>query len=139
VIKRISALAMGLALLGGTSALRPAADELSKDRESKHVLLISVDGLHALDVANYVESHPNSALAELAGHGVTYSNPRAPANSDSFPALLALVTGGSPLSHGLFYEVSYDRTICDPSNKTCSGSADNMRVFRREHRRLQRE
>ena len=27
-----------------------------------HVLLISVDGLHALDVARYVESHPNSAL-----------------------------------------------------------------------------
>src|SRR5258706_7622835 len=84
----------------------------------KHVLLISVDGLHALDVANYVASHPNSALAELAEHGVTYSNARTPALSDSFPGLLALVTGGSPLSHGLFYDVSYDRTIFDPSNKT---------------------
>ena len=51
-----------------------------------HVLLISVDGLHALDVANYVEAHPNSALAELSEHGVTYSNARTPANSDSFPA-----------------------------------------------------
>ena len=39
----------------------------------KHVLLISVDGLHALDVARYVESHPNSALAQLAGHGITYT------------------------------------------------------------------
>jgi hypothetical protein len=93
------------------------------------VLLISVDGLHALDVANYVASHPNSALAELAGHGVTYSNARTPALSDSFPGLLALVTGGSPLSHGLFYDVSYDRTIFDPSNKTCSGPAGNMMVF----------
>ena len=94
-----------------------------------HVLLISVDGLHALDVANYVESHPNSALAELAGHGITYSNARTPANSDSFPGLLALVTGGSPISHGLFYDVSYDRTFFDPTNVTCKGAAGNMMVF----------
>ncbi len=31
----------------------------------KHVLLISVDGLHALDLSNYVKSHPDSNLAEL--------------------------------------------------------------------------
>ena len=36
----------------------------------KHVLLISVDGMHALDVANYVAKNPQSALAELAGHGL---------------------------------------------------------------------
>ncbi len=83
-----------------------------------HVLLISVDGLHALDVARFIESHPNSALAELSSHGITYSNARTPANSDSFPGLLALVTGGSPISHGLFYDVSYDRTLFDPSNVT---------------------
>src|ERR1700724_454933 len=94
-----------------------------------HVLLISVDGLHALDVTRYIEGHPNSALAELSSHGVTYSNPRTPAYSDSFPGLLALVTGGSPLSHGLFYDVSYDRTLFDPSNTTCQGGAGNTMVF----------
>lgn len=93
------------------------------------VLLISVDGLHALDVARYVEGHPNSALAELSRHGITYSNARTPANSDSFPGLLALVTGGSPISHGLFYDVSYDRTLFDPGNLTCQGPAGNMMVF----------
>jgi predicted AlkP superfamily pyrophosphatase or phosphodiesterase len=76
-----------------------------------HVLLISVDGLHALDVANFVEANPNSALAELAGHGVTFSNARIPFNSDSFPGLLAQITGGSPVTTGLFYDVSYDRTF----------------------------
>lgn len=95
----------------------------------KHVLLISVDGLHALDVANYVQNNPSSALAELSSHGITYSNARTPANSDSFPGLLALVTGGSPVSHGLFYDVSYDRTIFDPTNVTCSGPAGNMMVY----------
>jgi hypothetical protein len=94
-----------------------------------HVLLISVDGLYALDVARYVESHPNSAMAELSRHGITYSNARTPANSDSFPGLLALVTGGSPVSHGLFYDVSYDRTLFDPSNVTCQGPAGNAMIL----------
>ena len=95
----------------------------------QHVLLVSVDGLHAVDVANYVANNPKSALAELAKHGVTYSNAHTPANSDSFPGLLALVTGGSPVSHGMFYDVSYDRTIFDPTNTTCSGPAGNFMVF----------
>jgi len=95
----------------------------------KHVLLISVDGMHALDVANYVAKNPQSALAELSSHGITYTNARTPSNSDSFPGLLALVTGGSPVSHGVFYDVSYDRTIYDPTNVTCSGPAGNMMVF----------
>ena len=95
----------------------------------RHVLLISVDGLHALDVSNYVQSHPNSALAQLAAHGITYTGANTPQNSDSFPGLLALVTGGSPATTGLFYDVSYDRTIFAPTNKTCSGGAGNMMVF----------
>jgi hypothetical protein len=94
-----------------------------------HVLLISVDGLHALDVARFVERHPHSALAELSRHGVTYSNARTPANSDSFPGLLALVTGGSPITHGLFYDVSYDRALFDPTDTTCSGKPGNTMVF----------
>ncbi len=122
-------MALGFALLGGTLASRTFADDLGKSREIKHVLLISVDGLHALDVANYVEGNPHSALAELASHGVTYSNAHTPANSDSFPGLLALVTGGSPLSHGLFYDVSYNRSIFDPSNTSCQGQPGNTQVY----------
>ncbi len=118
---------MSIALIGTMlSAPARANDELGN---IKHVLLISVDGLHALDVANYVAHYPGSALAELASHGVTYSNARTPANSDSFPGLLALVTGGSPISHGLFYDVSYNRGIFDPRNTTCSGQPGNMQVF----------
>ena len=47
---------------------------------AKHVLLISVDGLHALDVANYVAVNPKSALAELSHRGTTFTNARTPAN-----------------------------------------------------------
>jgi Type I phosphodiesterase / nucleotide pyrophosphatase len=103
--------------------------QLLNDARIQRVLLVSVDGLHALDVARFVESHPNSAIAELAKHGITYSNASTPANSDSFPGLLALVTGGSPVSHGVFYDVSYDRSLFDPTNTTCSGPAGNTIVY----------
>jgi Type I phosphodiesterase / nucleotide pyrophosphatase len=115
---------IALSLLAGV-ALGATAQAADID----HVLLISVDGLHALDVARFVDAHPNSALAELSRHGVTYSNARTPANSDSFPGLLALVTGGSPNSHGLFYDVSYDRTMFAPENVTCQGKPGNTMVY----------
>ena len=129
--QRLLAVALSIGLIGTTIPAPARADNQIgvAGGTISHVLLISVDGLHALDVANYVASHPNSALAELAGHGVTYSNARTPANSDSFPGLLALVTGGSPISHGLFYDVSYNRGIFDPTNTTCSGQSGNMQVF----------
>ena len=128
--QRLLAVALSIGLIGTTfSAPARANDELGGGQKIKHVLLISVDGLHALDVANYVAAHPHSALAELAAHGITYSNARTPANSDSFPGLLALITGGSPISHGLFYDVSYNRGIFDPTNTTCSGQVGNMQVF----------
>ena len=103
--------------------------EKHSEEKFQHVLLISVDGLHALDVARFVSRHPHSALAELSAHGVTFSNARTPSNSDSFPGLLALVTGGSPVSHGVFYDVSYDRTIFAPTNTSCSGAAGYQMVF----------
>jgi hypothetical protein len=118
---------IALSLLWFSSMFAVAADHA--DKKTAHVLLISVDGLHALDVANYTSTHPHSALAQLASHGVTYSNARTPRNSDSFPGLLALVTGGSPVSGGLFYDVSYDRTIFLPSNTTCTPPAGAMMVF----------
>jgi hypothetical protein len=68
-------------------------------------------------------------MAQLVSHGITYSDANTPQNSDSFPGLLALVTGGSPVTSGLFYDVSYDRTIWAPTNKTCAGPAGNMMVF----------
>src|SRR2546422_1304577 len=128
-MKNRFAVALAGALMLAALVPASAASHINERDHIRHVLLISVDGLHALDVANFVQSHPNSALAELSGHGVTYSNARTPSLSDSFPGLLALVTGGSPISHGLFYDVSYDRTIFDPTNITCAGSPGNMMVF----------
>src|ERR1700730_4719792 len=121
--------ALLLGLMGAIKLASAQADVVLQDGKIKHVLLISIDGLHALDVANYVEAQPGSALDELSEHGVTFSNARTPANPDSFPGLLALVTGGSPRTHGVFYDYSYDRTIWAPDNKTCFGPPGTQMIF----------
>ena len=126
-----SAIAVLAALAVGPVVANAADHGASRlhDAGIRHVLLLSIDGLHALDVARMVETKPGSAMAELARHGVTYSNASTPADTDSFPGLLALVTGGSPVSHGVFYDVSYDRTFYDPANTSCSGPAGNVVVY----------
>jgi hypothetical protein len=75
----------------------------------QHVLLISVDGMHAIDLANWIQNQPDSNIAALARHGVIYPNAFTTAPSDSYPGMLAQVTGASPKTAGLFYDDSYDR------------------------------
>src|SRR5215831_8764502 len=60
---------------------------------AKHVLLISVDGLHASDLTRFVAANPASALATLARRGTSFLNASTSKPSDSFPGLLAMVTG----------------------------------------------
>jgi hypothetical protein len=76
----------------------------------KRVLLISVDGMHSIDLKRWIESHPGGNFAKLANNGVVYPNAYTTAPSDSYPGMLAQVTGGTPKSGGLFYDDSYDRT-----------------------------
>ncbi len=83
---------------------------------TRHVLLISVDGMHEADLRVYVASHPASTLAALSRSGVTYSQARSTMPSDSFPGLLALVTGGTPKSTGVYYDDSYDRKLAAPGS-----------------------
>jgi hypothetical protein len=114
-----------LSLAVSLSMIAAQTQGMEREGEIERVLLISVDGLHALDVTRYVDSHPNSTMAQLTKHGITYSNARTPANSDSFPGLLALVTGGSPVTGDLFYDVSYDRSYFANGDSTCSGTVSD--------------
>ena len=83
---------------------------------ARRVLLISIDGLHALDLANFIQSHPKSTLAQLSSTGVTYTQAYTSKPSNSFPGLLALVTGGSPSSTGVWYEGAYARALSPPGS-----------------------
>jgi predicted AlkP superfamily pyrophosphatase or phosphodiesterase len=64
------------------------------------VLLISLDGMHSLDMANYIKGHPQSALAQLAASGVNYTAASTPTPSDSFPSMVGIVTGWNSGSDG---------------------------------------
>jgi Type I phosphodiesterase / nucleotide pyrophosphatase len=89
-----------------------ASDELNVS-VVKHVLLISVDGLHGLDLTNYVASHHDSTLASLWSPDNSTSQP-----SDSFPGLASLIIGGSPITTGFWYDVTYNRAISPPTQTT---------------------
>ena len=97
-----------------------ALDDDSEQGRIRRVLLISIDGLHAFDLTRYVQTNPTSTLAQLSRTGVTYTNATCSKPSDSFPGLLAMVTGGSPLSTGVFYDLSFDRTLSPPASGCAS-------------------
>ena len=101
-----------------------SAAPITKDKSSiKHVLLLSIDGIHAVDLARYVQRAPGSTLASLSAIGVTYSAASTAKPSDSFPGLLSMITGGSPRSTGVYYDDSYDKSLSPPgSNCTTVGT-----------------
>jgi hypothetical protein len=107
-----------------SSAMPPAAQ--AGDEESgghiRHVLLISIDGMHALDYENCVNDNTCPAMAALGKHGVTYTRTSTSRPSDSFPGLMAIVTGGSPKTVGAFYDVAYDRILAPPTIETGNGN-----------------
>jgi hypothetical protein len=117
-MKRIARVAGVIAFCGGAllaGCSTPGGPWYGAYR-TERVLLLSIDGLHHSDLVNWVRDNPESALAELAAKGITYANARTPVPSDSFPGLLALVTGGTPKVTGVYYDDSYDRTLFAPGS-----------------------
>ncbi|MGP8121008.1 MAG: alkaline phosphatase family protein [Xanthobacteraceae bacterium] len=118
--------ATALALLAGT-ALATTAHAANVD----HVLLISIDGMHSLDFINCASGLsgvnggqpycPN--LAALKASGMNYLDASTSKPSDSFPGLMAIVSGGSPRTVGAFYDVAYDRSLDPPATTTGNGVA----------------
>ena len=86
-----------------------------------HVLVISVDGMHALDYLNCVSGGYCPNLAALGSDGINYLQSSTSKPSDSFPGLMALMTGGSPRTMGVNYDVAYDRDLNPPVYTTGNG------------------
>jgi hypothetical protein len=97
----------------------------------KHVLLLSIDGMHAVDFYNCAHGIagvnggdpycPN--MAALSQTGINYVNTESSKPSDSFPGMAALASGGTPKSTGLYYDVAYDRSLDAPAKTTGTGLA----------------
>ena len=62
--------AASAALAGaGTAAVHATAAPTGR-HHTKHVLLLSIDGMHQSDLDWYVARHPHSTLARLARNGI---------------------------------------------------------------------
>jgi hypothetical protein len=104
--------------------------QLVSPNNIQRVLLISVDGMHAVDFLNCAKgiSTANNgqpfcpALAALGTHGINYVAATTSKPSDSFPGLTAIVTGGSPALTGVYYDVAYDRSLDGPKVRTGNGN-----------------
>jgi len=126
--KTLALLSLAAACLVGTAI---AQDQDHHHGHIKRVLLISVDGMHAVDFANCVNgiSTVNNgapycpALAALGKTGINYVAASTSKPSDSFPGLTAIVTGGSPALTGVYYDVAYSRNYDAPAKTTGNGVA----------------
>ena len=109
-----------------------AQDSSYNENHITRVLLISVDGMHAVDLANCANGIGTvnngepycPAMAALAKIGVNYVAASTSKPSDSFPGLTAIVTGGSPALTGVYYDVAYSRNFDGPAVKTTEMEMD---------------
>src|SRR5580692_5365498 len=117
-----------LALAASTHSVAPGKNTVGSGK-IKHVLLLSIDGMHAADFYNCANGVagvnggspycPN--LTALSQTGINYVNAISSKPSDSFPGMAALASGGTPKSTGLYYDVAYDRSLDAPEKKTGTG------------------
>ena len=94
------------------------------------MLLVSIDGFHAVDYLNCsqgIAGVNNGApycpnLAQLASTGVNYVAASTSKPSDSFPGLMNIMTGATPRTMGVYYDVAYDRSLDGPAVATAYGN-----------------
>jgi hypothetical protein len=130
-MKANSLIVTGVALvfaLASTSGVAAQTNTVGSGK-IKHVVLLSIDGMHMVDFYNC--SHgiaganggspycPN--LAALGQTGINYVAASSSRPSDSFPGIAALVSGGTPKSTGLYYDVAFDRSLDPPAETTGTG------------------
>src|SRR6202522_3179196 len=131
-MKELALAVIAVALVLASSTQGMAADTSRVGSGSiGHVLLLSIDGMHAVDFYNCANGIagvnggspfcPN--MAALSQSAINYVGASSSKPSDSFPELAALVTGGSPKSTGLYYDVAYDRSLDGPALATGTGLA----------------
>lgn len=110
---------------------KAADSDWTRSKKVKHVLLLSIDGMHAVDFYNCSKGAagvnngdpycPN--MAALSKTAINYVGAISSKPSDSFPGIAALVTGGSPKTTGIYYDVAFERSLDPPAITTGTGLA----------------
>ena len=129
---RVCSCLVALSLLASVAF---AADKKPEHHDQRNhirrVLLVSIDGMHAVDYLNCSQGIagvnngepycPN--LAKLGQTAVNYLDTSTSRPSDSFPGLTTIISGATPRLHGAFYDVAYDRVYAPPTIATGNGLA----------------
>ena len=84
------------------------------DTQFKHVLVISIDGLHNSDLNAASLQSSLTNIKRLQSQGITYTNAFSAAPSDSFPGELNYITGANPGTTGVLYDKSYTDALYAP-------------------------
>src|SRR5258708_35864140 len=84
-LKRLKHIAVST-LICMTPALLSTTALFGDDHKIRRVLVISIDGMHALDFSLWIKNNPSSALAGLAARGVKFFNARRSQTTRSTPA-----------------------------------------------------
>src|SRR5215471_1999733 len=125
-IRRTAAVVASAVTVLGTAAVA-SATELPGHSGSgqpsgiRHVLLISVDGMHQQDLTWYVKTHPLSTLASLDRRGLEYRNAKTPFPSDSYPGIVGPMTGGDPGVTGIYYDDTWNHDVFPAGTTSCTG------------------
>ncbi|MEV6739037.1 alkaline phosphatase family protein [Streptomyces sp. NPDC051104] len=129
----VTAVVAALAAVGAltaTAAAPPSAHApvTRAGAAARHVLLLSVDGLHQSDLVWYVAHHLDSALPRLATGGVEYTHARTTVPSDSFPGMISQLTGGNPGTTGVYYDDTYSNALLPAGTTSCAGAKPGAEV-----------
>ncbi|WP_347986013.1 alkaline phosphatase family protein [Methylomonas sp. AM2-LC] len=132
LIQKLLPVAIAMAL-ASNSVLADFDDHFDRDHDHqsavRHVLLISVDGLHQNDLKWCVANNACPTLAALVNSGASYNNALTPFPSDSFPGMVGQVTGGNPKTTGIYYDDAYSRTLYPQGTTDCSKAKPGVEVF----------
>jgi len=94
---------------------------------ARHVIIISIDGLHQADLTDPDLQNRLQTLLATAGSGVWYQNASATTPSDSLPGTLAYLTGAGPATTGVYYDVSFSRALLPPGS--AAGAAAGTQIL----------
>ncbi|MGW2662828.1 alkaline phosphatase family protein [Nocardia tengchongensis] len=125
---RLAAAVGAVALACTATGIAMAAPGGKDGKDGKHVLLISIDGMHQADLAWYVGQHPNSALANLAGNGAQYTNAQTTNPSDSFPGMVAQLTGATAGQSGVYYDDTFNHDLLPAGTTDCAHTPKGAEV-----------
>ena len=128
-VRLVSALGVGvLAATLAPTAAGAATRTATKRAAARHVLVLSVDGMHQSDLAWWVRRHPGSALGRLVAGGTQYTHASTTFPSDSFPGMVAQFTGGGPGTTGVVYDDTWNPKLLPAGTIDCRTAAPGVEV-----------